>query len=105
MTKMIKVAAHSESALVAGAIVGLLREEQQAQVQAIGANAVNQAVKAVAIARTYLGEDEFDLWMTPSFAKVQIDNKDHTALRFHIKLRLRASMLDDFHSQQEKHHA
>lgn len=86
MTKVIKVATHSESALVAGAIVGLLREEQRAEVQAIGANAVNQAIKAVAIARTYLGDEKFDLWMAPSFTKVQINNKDHTALRFHVRL-------------------
>lgn len=99
MTKLIKVATHSESALVAGAIVGLLREEQQADVQAIGANAVNQAVKAVAIARTYLSEEKFDLCMVPTFTKVQINNKDHTALRFHIRL------YPIYHPEEERHHA
>lgn len=105
MTKVIKVATHSESALVAGAIVGLLREQQHAEVQAIGANAVNQAVKAVAIARTYLGEHDLDLYMVPCFTKVQINNKDHTALRFHIKLHPRIQNADNCHTPKEKNNA
>jgi stage V sporulation protein S len=105
MTKLIKVANRSESALVAGAIVGLLRENQQAEMQAIGANAVNQAVKAVAIARSYLDEHDLDLTMTPSFTKVQINDKAHTALRFHIRLCPKYHLPGNFHSQQEKNHA
>jgi stage V sporulation protein S len=105
MTKLIKVATHSESSLVAGAIVGLLRETQQAEVQAIGANAVNQAVKAVAIARSYLDEHDLDLTMAPSFTKVQINDQAQTALRFHIRLCPKYRIPDHCHSQQEKTHA
>src|ERR1051326_2092506 len=64
---VIKVSAKSRSTAVAGAIAAVMREHHYAEVQAIGAGAVNQAVKALAIARGYLGRDEIDIVFTPYF--------------------------------------
>ncbi|MGC9356780.1 MAG: stage V sporulation protein S [Anaerolineae bacterium] len=81
---MIKVAANSRSTSVAGAIAGLVREQRQVDVQAIGAGAVNQAVKAVAIARGYLELDEIDIICIPTFTEVIIDGKERTAVRLKV---------------------
>ena len=61
MVDIIKVSAKSRSTSVAGAIAGVIREHQRAEVQAIGAGAVNQAIKAVAIARGYLEREKLQL--------------------------------------------
>lgn len=100
MDKLIKVASRSESSMVAGAIVGVLRERKHAEIQAIGANAVNQAVKAIAIARSYLDNEGLDLSMLPSFTNVQINGADHTALRFHVELCQRGTMIQITHRQE-----
>lgn len=81
---IIKVSSQSRSTAVAGAIAGMIRERREALMQAIGASAVNQAVKAIAIARTYLEEDGLDIWCQPSFIDIVIDGQERTALRFHI---------------------
>lgn len=81
---IIKVSSSSRSTAVAGAIAGMIRERKEAVMQAIGASAVNQAVKAMAIARTYLEEDGLDIWCQPSFIDIEIDGQERTALRFHI---------------------
>ncbi len=78
----IKVAANSRTSAVAGAIAGVFREHQHAEVQAIGASAVNQAVKALALARGYLNEDGFEIACIPYFVDVEIDGKVRTAIRF-----------------------
>src|SRR5690349_9657233 len=70
---VIKVSAKSRSTAVAGAIAGVIRERRYAEVQAIGAGAVNQAVKALAIARGYLDRDAIDIVFTPYFTEVTID--------------------------------
>ena len=80
----IKVAAKSRSTAVAGAIAGVMRERGQVDVQAIGAGAVNQAVKAVCIARGYLKEDEIDIVCVPEFVEVEIDEQERTAIRLSI---------------------
>jgi stage V sporulation protein S len=84
---MIKVAARSRSTAVAGAIAGVVRESGRAEVQAIGAGAVNQAVKAAAIARGYLELDGIDVICIPSFVEVQIDGLERTAIRLSIEPR------------------
>ncbi len=81
---IIKVSSHSRSTAVAGAIAGVIRERRRAEVQAIGASAVNQAVKAIAIARTYLEEDGLDLYCQPEFTEVEINGQERTAVRFHV---------------------
>jgi stage V sporulation protein S len=84
---VIKVSAESRTSAVAGAIAGVMREQKRAEVQAIGAGAVNQAVKACAIARSYLERDGLDIVCIPSFVEVEIDGKERTALRLVVELR------------------
>ena len=84
---IIKVSARSRSTAVAGAIAGVMRQHQSAEVQAIGAGAVNQAVKALAIARGYLERDEMDIVTTPYFTEVDIDGQERTAVRFRVETR------------------
>jgi stage V sporulation protein S len=85
--ELIKVSATSRSTAVAGAIAGVVREHGRAEVQAIGAGAVNQAVKAAAIARNYLLLDGFDVVIIPSFGEVDIDGAERTAVKFSIEPR------------------
>jgi stage V sporulation protein S len=84
---VIKVSSQSRTSAVAGAIAGVVREHRRAEVQAIGAGAVNQAVKAVAIARGYLQEDGLDVICIPEFTSVEIDGKERTALRLVVEPR------------------
>jgi stage V sporulation protein S len=84
---VIKVSARSRSTSVAGAIAGVVREHRRAEVQAIGAGAVNQAVKAVAIARGYLALDGIDVICIPAFAEVDIDGQERTALKLIVEPR------------------
>lgn len=84
---VIKVSAKSRSTAVAGAIAGVMREYRFAEVQAIGAGAVNQAVKALAIARGYLSGDQIDIVFTPFFTEVDIDGQERTAVRFAVEPR------------------
>jgi stage V sporulation protein S len=61
-----------------------MREHRYAEVQAIGASAVNQAIKAIAIARGYLEQDDMDLVVIPGFTEVQIEGNERTAVRFAV---------------------
>lgn len=79
---IIRVSATSRTSAVAGAIAGVMREHQHVDVQAIGASAVNQAVKALALAKGYLEEDGFDIVCVPLFVDVEIDGKIRTAIKF-----------------------
>lgn len=85
--ELIKVSATSRSTAVAGAIAGVVREHGRAEVQAIGAGAVNQAVKAAAIARGYLLLDGINVILIPSFGEVDIDGAERTAVKFSIEPR------------------
>jgi stage V sporulation protein S len=84
---IIKVSSESRTSAVAGAIAGVVREQSRADVQAIGAGAVNQAIKAIAIARGYLQEDGLDVICMPEFTSVDIDGKERTAIRLVIEPR------------------
>lgn len=84
---VIKVSADSRTAAVAGAIAGVMREYHRAEVQAIGAGAVNQAVKAIAIARGYLQEDGLPIVCVPEFTSVDIEGKERTAIRLIVEPR------------------
>ncbi len=84
---IIKVSAGSRTSSVAGAIAGMVREQHRAEVQAIGAGAVNQAVKATAIARGYLLEDGINVVCLPEFTTVDIEGKERTAVRLVIEPR------------------
>lgn len=83
--EVLKVSTRSRPSAVAGAIAGVIRESGQAEVQSIGAGATNQAIKAVAIARSYLQEEGVDIVCVPSFIDVAIDEEERTAIRLLIK--------------------
>ena len=84
---IIKVKANSRTAAVAGAIAGVMREHKHAEVQAIGAGAVNQAVKALVLARGYLAEDGIPVICMPEFVEVDIDGKIRTAVKLIVEPR------------------
>jgi stage V sporulation protein S len=84
---IIKVSANSRTSAVAGAIAGVIREHHRAEVQAIGAGAVNQAIKALVLATGYLKNDGIDVAMVPEFADVAIDDKVRTAIKFVVEPR------------------
>ncbi len=84
---IIKVSARSRTASVAGAIAGVIRESGRAEVQAIGAGAVNQAVKAIAIATGYLEEEDVHVVCVPSFVEVFIEDQERTAVRIVVEPR------------------
>ncbi|WP_416236567.1 stage V sporulation protein S [Thermomicrobium sp. 4228-Ro] len=86
-SEVLKVSARSRPSAVAGAIAGVVREVGRAEVQAIGAGAANQAIKAVAIARDYLAESGIDAVCLPSFITVTIGNEDRTAIRLIVEPR------------------
>lgn len=83
--EMIKVSANSRTAAVAGAIAGIVREHHRAEVQAIGAGAVNQAIKALVLATGYLKSDGIFVSCVPEFADVTIDDKVRTAIKLVIE--------------------
>lgn len=85
--EIIKVAADSRSTAVAGAIAGVIRERGRVNVRAIGASAVNQAIKAVAIARNYLLPEGIDIVCIPSFSEVMIDGQERTAVHLTVETR------------------
>lgn len=82
---IIKVSARSRTAAVAGAIAGVMRENNRVEVQAIGAGAVNQSVKAVIIAKGYLAEEGVAIVCTPSFVEVDIEGQEKTAIRLLVE--------------------
>ena len=84
---VIKVSANSRTSAVAGAIAGVIRESKHAEVQAIGAGAVNQAVKALVLAVGYLKDDGIQVVCVPEFADVTIDEKVRTAIKLVIETR------------------
>jgi stage V sporulation protein S len=84
---VIKVSAKSRSTAVAGAIAAVIREHRFAEVQAIGAGAVNQAVKALAISRGYLHDDGLQIVCVPYFKEVDIEGQERTAVRFTVEVR------------------
>ena len=81
---VIKVSAESRTAAVAGAIAGVIRDHKHAEVQAIGAGAVNQAVKALVLATGYLKNDGINVACVPEFTEVTIDDKQKTAIKLVI---------------------
>lgn len=84
---LIKVSANSRTSAVAGAIAGVVREYKRAEVQAIGAGAVNQAIKALVLALGYLKNDGIEVVCLPEFADVTIDDKVRTAIKFVVEPR------------------
>jgi len=82
---ILKVASTSSPNKVAGALAGVLRESGRAELQAIGAGAVNQGIKAVAIARGYLAPSGVDLICIPAFIDIKIDGTERTAIKLIVE--------------------
>jgi stage V sporulation protein S len=85
--EVLKVSATSQPKSVAGALAAVLRDHNYAEIQAVGAGAVNQAVKAIAITRGFVAPNGIDLVAVPAFAEVIIDGEERTAIKFFIQPR------------------
>ncbi len=85
--EVLKVSAHSQPKSVAGAIAAVLREKGAVEVQAVGAGAVNQSVKSIAIARGYVAPNGIDLICIPAFSKIVIEDEERTAIKFQLESR------------------
>ncbi|CEO88464.1 MAG TPA: stage V sporulation protein S [Syntrophaceticus sp.] len=85
--EVLKVAAQSNPKSVAGALAAILRESGSAELQAVGAGAVNQTVKAIAIARGFIAPNGVDIIMIPAFAEIFIDGEERTAIKFIVEPR------------------
>lgn len=85
--EVLKVSAKSQPKSVAGALSAVLRENAVAEVQAVGAGAVNQAVKALAITRGFVAPNGIDLVVIPAFSEITIDGEERTAIRFIVEPR------------------
>lgn len=82
---LLKVSSKSNPNSVAGAIAGVIREKGIAEVQSVGAGALNQAVKAIAIARGFLAPLGIELVCSPAFSEIKIDGEIHTAIRMIVE--------------------
>jgi stage V sporulation protein S len=83
----LKVSAQSQPKSVAGALAAVLRNNNTAEIQAVGAGAVNQAVKAIAITRGFVAPNGIDLVTVPAFSEISIEGEDRTAIKFIIEPR------------------
>ena len=84
---ILKVSSRSNPNSVAGALAGVLRESESAEMQAVGAGALNQAVKAVAIARGFVAFQGMDLVCVPAFTDIEIDGERRTAIKLIVEPR------------------
>jgi len=82
---VLKVGARSDPNKVAGALAGTIREEGRAEVQTIGAGALNQAIKSIAIARGFMAPAGVDLVCYPAFVDVEIDGNERTAIKLYVE--------------------
>ncbi|MCI8353338.1 MAG: stage V sporulation protein S [Clostridia bacterium] len=85
--EVLKISSKSNPNSVAGAIAGLVKENERAEMQAIGAGALNQAIKAVAIARGFVAPTGVDLVCVPAFAEVQVEGEDRTGIKIVVESR------------------
>lgn len=83
--EVLKVSAKSNPNSVAGALAGVIRESKIAEIQAIGAGAINQAVKAIAIARGFVAPSGMDLVCVPAFTDIEIEGEERTAIKFIVQ--------------------
>ena len=85
--EILKVSAKSNPNSVAGALAGVMREKGGAEIQAIGAGALNQAIKSVAIARGFVAPGGIDLVCVPAFTDIQIEGEERTAIKLIVEQR------------------
>jgi len=82
--EILKVSANSQPKSVAGALAAVIRDNNCAEIQAVGAGAVNQAVKAIAITRGFVAPNGIDLVAIPAFSEINIDGEERTAIKFMV---------------------
>ncbi len=85
--EILKVSARSNPNSVAGALAGVMREKGGAEIQAIGAGALNQAIKSVAIARGFVAPGGIDLVCVPAFTDIDIEGEERTAIKLIVESR------------------
>ena len=95
MVEVLKVSSRSNPNSVAGALAGVLRQSGVVEVQVVGAGALNQAIKAVAIARGFVAPSNIDLVCVPTFADIEIDGQGRTAIRLTVEDRARRQPTPD----------
>jgi stage V sporulation protein S len=83
--KILKVSANSVPNAVAGAISSVIKEENEVEVQAVGAGAINQAVKAIAVSRGFLAQIASDIYCQPAFVTLYIEGTERTGIKFIIR--------------------
>lgn len=91
--EVLKVSSKSNPNSVAGALAGVIREQGAAEIQTVGAGALNQAIKAIAIARGFIAPSGLDLMCVPSFADIVINGEERTAIRILVEPRSHRSSL------------
>ncbi len=84
---ILKVSANSKPTSVAGAIAGVIRETKAVEIQAVGAGAINQAIKSIAVARGYMAPSGIELVCIPAFATIEIDGIERTAIKLIVEPR------------------
>ena len=85
--ELLKVSANSKPNLVAGALAHMLKEQKTVKIQVIGAAALNQAIKAVAIARGYVAPSGKEVFLIPSFFDVMLEDENKTAIRLDVQMK------------------
>ncbi len=85
--EVLKVSSNSQPKAVAGAVAAILRNGNPVEIQAIGAGAVNQAVKSIAVARGYVAPNGIDLVTIPAFLQLDVNGETKTSIKFIIEKR------------------
>lgn len=85
--EVLKVSTKSNPNSVAGALAAIMKEENIVEIQAVGAGAINQAVKAIAIARGFIAPSGKDIVCIPAFTDIQIDGEERTAIKLIVQPR------------------
>ena len=83
--ELLKISSNSNPNSVAGAIAGLIKEKKKVEMQAIGAGALNQAIKAIAIARGFVAPSGVNLVCIPAFAEVEVEGEERTGIKLIVK--------------------
>lgn len=85
--EILKVSSKSNPNLVAGALAGVINEQREAELQAVGAGAVNQAIKAIAISRGFLAPSGIELVCAPAFLEVVMNDETKTAIKLTVTVK------------------
>lgn len=85
--EVLKVSTKSNPNSVAGALAAIIKEKSIVEIQAVGAGAINQAVKAIAIARGFVAPSGRDIVCVPAFTDIEIDGEERTAIKLIVQPR------------------